>query len=617
MAHDATTDPAEPETPSETAESTEQLHVPVPDERQLTLRAVVVGCLLGGVVAAMNLYLGLKIGWSIGGSLMAAILAYGAFSMLAPALPYTLLEANITQTTCSAAGTMVPAAGLTATIPAMKLLDQDLSTAGLFAWTAAVAYLGVMFAVPLRRQYVIVEKLRFPTGMATANTVVAMFAKAGEAVAKAKVLLYFGVFAFAYITFAYFIPDLESPRMHVWFGGATLTTLATWGFTVYLGPMLVGVGLIIEIRISLSLLAGALVGWGLLGYTAQSQGFAVHPNPMEIQEGGLWGAAGWIMWPGVAIMVGDALVSLALSWRSFAAALRVTGRVATGRQTDDTTHDTAAGTIPNSWWLIGLALASLGTIAVTWTVFGIPPYLSVIAILLSAILSNVAVRATGETDINPVGPLGQVAQGAFGPLTDSMATNIMSAGITGAGASQAADMMQDFKTGSMLGASPRKQMIAQLWGIAAGILAVVPIYLLFDTAWDIGSEKLRAPHALTWKAVAEIMSKGFGAMPEYADVAMLVGVIFGALLPIVRRLWPDLAPYTPSGLAFGIAFLVLPSYSLSMAVGALALALWRQVNRAQCERFVFAVACGLIAGHGLAGLTQAVLKMLNVPTLVT
>ena len=156
-----------------------------------------------------------------------------------------------------------------------------------------------------------------------------------------------------------------------------------------------------------------------------------------------------------------------------------------------------------------MAIGSVATLSCSWVLFGISPFLSILAIALSTVLANVAVRSTGETDINPIGGMGKVTQGVFGALTDSMSTNLMSAGITGAGASQAADMMQDLKTGYMLGASPRAQFIAQLWGILSGVIFAVPVYLLFDAAWDIGGAEsdLGAPAAIAWKAVAEVMSQ--------------------------------------------------------------------------------------------------------------
>ena len=98
------------------AENTEQvegqLYTPQPGERQLTVRAVVAGCLLGGIVTGMNLYLGLKIGWTVGGSLMAAILGFAFFTVINPKEKFTVLECNITQTAGSGAGTMASAGSL-------------------------------------------------------------------------------------------------------------------------------------------------------------------------------------------------------------------------------------------------------------------------------------------------------------------------------------------------------------------------------------------------------------------------------------------------------------------------------------------------------------------------
>ncbi|MBT8493498.1 MAG: OPT/YSL family transporter, partial [Deltaproteobacteria bacterium] len=247
---------------STASEAPEQLHSPEPGERQLTARAIIFGCLLGGLVSAMNISFGLKIGWTVGGSLMAAILGYAAFTIANAAPPGliklllvlqivigtgacaaitlsaglglplvagvtslalvvsvvlawvlwkvypgqpSVLETNITQTTGSAAGTMASAGGLVAPIPAMLMLGYEIPLWGMFAWVASVAFLGVFFAVPLRRQYVDIEKLRFPTGTATANTIVSMFAKGAEAMQKAKVLVWVAIGSGAYALASYFV----------------------------------------------------------------------------------------------------------------------------------------------------------------------------------------------------------------------------------------------------------------------------------------------------------------------------------------------------------------------------------------------------------------------------
>ena len=590
----------------------DQIYQPQENETQLTVRAIVVGCLLGGVVTSMNLYLGLKIGWSIGGSLMAAILGFGVFALIKPKRPYSVLEANITQTAGSGAGTMASAAGLLAPIPAMKMLGHEIPVWGLFAWSVAVAYLGVMFAVPLRRQYVVIEKLRFPTGTATANTILAMFASAGESLKKAKVLMGFGVFSFVYMIAAHFFSPLENPPIHEWMGIPALTVAAVWGFKFAVSPMLMGAGLLIGPRIGISLIVGSILGWAVLGVSVQDAGWAPLENPMRIfdKESGLWGARGWILWTGVAVMVADALVSLALSWRTFITAFKGT-KDALGA---DNENDNSNEMIPNKWWMGGLLVSSIATIVIAYYVFAIPPLLSIVAIFISTILANVAVRSTGETDINPVGGMGKVTQAIFGTMTSSMTSNLMAAGITGAGASQAGDMMHDLKTGHLLGASPKAQFKAQLIGILAGVVFAVPVYLLFDQAYEIGGENspLTAPAAQAWKAVAEVMSKGFDALPMMAEWGMLGGAVLGALFPLIRRFKPSWAAYTPSGLAFGIAFIVDAKYAIAMFIGSMGFVVWKKFRPASFEALVFAVACGLIAGEGLAGITNAILTLLGI-----
>ena len=577
----------------------EQIYEPKPAERQMTARAIVAGCLLGGVVSCMNIYMGLKIGWSFGGSLIAAILGFGLFMALGRSL--SVLECNITQTSGSAAGTMASAAGLLAPVPAMSLLGFEIPLAGLFMWGLSVAYLGVFFAVPLRRQMIEVEKLRFPTGTATAETILAMFAKAREAVDKARALLWAGAAAGAFTLLTYFIPALEMPPPEM-FGVAALVAAGAWGFQLYLGPMLFGAGILIGPRVSASLALGAVFAWGVLGPWVQSSGWA--PGAVMSYTDG---PRGWLLWPGVAIMVSEALTSLALNWRTFVRTFRG-GRILG-------TSEVGEERIPTAWWRNGLAVAALGTIAAAWYLFEIPAHLTVVALVLSFALAAVAVRSTGETDINPVGGMGKVTQLVYGGLAPgSTGTNLMAAAITGAGASQSADMMQDLKTGRLLGASPRRQFIAQLWGIAAGVLFCIPAYLLVTSAYPLGGEQLPAPAAFSWKAMAELLTQGLGALPPNAEVAVAAGAAFGVLLPILRRV-PVLAPYLPSGLAIGIAFIVQAFYSLVIFFGALALVAWQRARPASAKKLSFAVASGLVAGEGLFGMFKAAMTLLEVPTL--
>jgi OPT family oligopeptide transporter len=321
------------------------------------------------------------------------------------------------------------------------------------------------------------------------------------------------------------------------------------------------------------------------------------------------GPRGWLLWPGVALMVSEALASVALSWRTFVDAIRGAVAAIEGDFADDS-HDPQQ--IPNSWWMGGLALGTLLTMAIAYWMFEIPWYLTLVAVALSSVLTVVAVRSAGETDINPVGGMGKVTQLVFGGLAPgAMSTNLMCAAITGAGASQAADMMQDLKTGHMLGASPRNQFFAQLAGILAGVVFVVPAYYLFNEAYEIGGEELPAPAAHAWKAMAELLADGFGALPPHSEKMVLAGAVLGVLFAVLRRVH-SIRNYVPSGLAMGIAFIVPAFNSLSIVIGLAAYLIWKAVSPESAKKYDFAVASGLIAGEGLMGAVNAGLTIAGI-----
>lgn len=636
----------------------ERMYVPTGKETQLTVRAIVAGCLIGSLVSGINLMLGLRIGWTLGGSIIAAILGFALFRALAASgllkTQYSLLEANITQTAGSAAGSMTSAAGLVAAIPALSMMEgaPELGWIELTIWAGAVAYLGVFFAVPLRRQMVVIEKLRFPTGTATAETLSTMFASGEEAMSKARSLLLWMVAAFGIAFVGYFIPELLDP-LHLFdrFSPETLgsvgllvvaipvSLMVAWTFSFSINLVLGAAGILIGPRVGVSLLIGAILSWGIIAPIAVSQGWAAGPwagedglwtsgwlmkfdampETMVAAKGapaefvGLSGARAWLLWPGVAIMVAEALSAVAVNWRS------VLGTFTMFRKGGDgTTVDTAPDQIPTLWWVGGLGISTVLATIAAWFFFDIPWYLTLAAIALSAVLATIAVRSTGETDINPVGGMGKITQIAFAGLAPGAAvTNLMSAAITGAGASQAADMMQDLKTGHLLGASPRRQFIAQLIGIGAGVIVCVPAYMLVTSAYEIGGEGangLPAPAAMAWKGMADLLSTGFSGLPPGALYAVLAGLGLGIALPTIRALLPKdskIRTFIPSGLAIGIAFIVDAKYSVIMFVGAMVLVLWQRLAPDHCKRLAFPVASGIIAGGALFDLILGAPLMLG------
>jgi hypothetical protein len=175
------------------------------DVPQLTLRAILMGSVLGFFLAFTNLYIGLKTGWHLGVAITACILSYSIWTFFVGVgvakTPMSILENNCMQSTASAAGystggTMVSA------IAALLILSatpehpfgKHLPVGVLVGWTVFLAILGVVLAIPMKRNLINQERLKFPSGLAAAVTLQSLYASGSEASRKAKALLISAIF---------------------------------------------------------------------------------------------------------------------------------------------------------------------------------------------------------------------------------------------------------------------------------------------------------------------------------------------------------------------------------------------------------------------------------------
>lgn len=86
--------------------------------------------------------------------------------------------------------------------------------------------------------------------------------------------------------------------------------------------------------------------------------------------------------------------------------------------------------------------------------------------------------------------------------------NLVAGAIAEAGAQQAGDMMQDFKTAHLLGVCPRAQFYAMLMGSAASVFVSVGAYALYTSAFVIPGPEFPAPTAEIWLDMAELVRDG-------------------------------------------------------------------------------------------------------------
>ncbi|HET8733372.1 MAG TPA: OPT/YSL family transporter, partial [Anaeromyxobacteraceae bacterium] len=301
-----------------------------PGVPQLTLRAVAVGMLLGGVMCLSNLYVFFKTGWSMGVTITAALLAFAVFRGLQAVgvvrRPLTALENNALVTVSSGAGYMTGGGNMAAFGALMMVTSVRPDWMPMVGWFAAIAALGVFTAIPIKRQLVNREALAFPTGTATAETLRAIHGDPatsggeGSRQAAALGLSALGAAALTWLRagrvgwMPWNLP--ESFAIPLTLAGRSLRD---WTFVLKSEVVLVGAGALVSFRTGWSILLGGLLTYGVLAPGLLARGL--------IPSAGYKAIVGWTIWPGAAVLVGAGLTTFALDWRSVARSFSGLGRL--------------------------------------------------------------------------------------------------------------------------------------------------------------------------------------------------------------------------------------------------------------------------------------------------
>ena len=585
---------------------------------QLTWRAVAMGSVLGALLSLTNLYIGLKAGWGFGVAITACILSYAIWTALyrmgLARTPMTILENNCMQSTASSAGYSTGGTLISAFAAYMLLNDSTLPLPTMIAWVFFLSVLGVTMAVPMKRQIINLEQLRFPSGIAAAETLRALHAVGDTGMRSARALAWAGALAIGIKFWAdglVLVSGKLAPFMITsWVAALNQRVFgpAWMGRTVMLSwePMFIAAGAITGLHVCWSMLLGSITAWMVFAPVLQHRG---------IIEGSGYGAiVQWTLWGGVACMVTSSLLSFALQWRTALRAFTDLGAMF-GASRSGANDPVAAIEAPASWFIGGQLVGVVGLAWLGHLTLGMPYWQTAVAVLLSFALALVACRVTGETDTTPVGAMGKITQLTFGVLSPGNTNvNLMSANVTAAAASSSADLLTDLKSGYLLGAHPRKQFIAQFAGIFVGTLVTVLSFrLLVPDASVLGSDQFPAPAAQTWRAVALALSHGVRSLGPVKIWSIAIGGLVGIVLAVLPRIFPKhhtsfhhrLAWVSP-GPSTGIRLL----FFLGGVLG------WWVAEKYPkwSEEFTFPVASGWIAGESLMGVTLVIWE--NGPELV-
>ncbi len=589
---------------------------------ELTVRAVLLGCLLGLLMTAANAYLGLYAGMTVSASIPAAVISMGILRGLLRR--GTILENNIVQTIASAGESL--AAGVIFTVPALVITGawDEYRFWPITGIAVFGGMLGVLFMIPLRRALIVEEEeLAYPEGTACAEVL-----RTGES-GGSGVALVFGALAVGAIL------KLLGTGMHLFFESLE------WAIRVgksafYVGsnvsPALIAVGYIVGFNVSALVFLGGAISW-LAGIPLYYQ---LHGYPdsagtvIEIMNE-TWHSE--IRFLGVGAMVVGGIWSIIGVRRGIVRGIE--GALAgyrSGRHGDcreRTDRDMALPAIAVMLLLTAILVSVLYIMLIGSLKFGLVAAVTMlVASFFFVAVASYIVGLVGSSN-SPVSGMtisallfASLLLLAFGMTGHAgIIATLGVAGVVCCATCTAGDTSQDLKTGFLVGASPYKQQWAQVIGVVTSSVVIAPTLWVLHHSYGIGIEVkpgvkfLQAPQANLFARITETLFGAKGSMPwGMVWSGIVVGAVLIVLDEVLRRRGCRFRTYVMP-VAVGI---YLP-WSLSTAIflGGLAAALTRRTagpGRAEgaFHRGVLA-GSGLIAGEAIMGIVLAIVIIAKIP----
>ncbi len=590
---------------------------------ETTLRAIIMGCIGVVVFTFAAAYIGLKAGNVIETAIPIAILAVFFGRMFAR--KNTLLENVIVQSIGAAAGVVV--AGAVFTIPAMYILELDVSFVDIFLACSIGGFLGVLLIVPLRRYFCKDEHGRLPFPEATATTEILCSGEAGGSGGK-TLLTAFGLgFAFDFCIEVFHLWEgrLQTGKELLGTLGANMNEKYRMMLEMEATAALFGLGYIIGIRYAAVICAGSVlanlvlvpmvyfVGSGfdqviapadkVIAQCTAAEIFTAFIRPIGI---GAIAMAGMIS----IIKMGKIIVgSLSLGFKGIFG-----GSKSDAGETPRTDLDISPRNV--------LILELLFVVIMFFVFYYVSDWQLDVALIGTAVTSAlaflftpVAARAIAIVGVNPVSGMTMITliiactiltasglSGKHGMLTVLIIGCAVCPALSTSGA-----FISDLKVGYWLGATPRRQQRWKFLGIVVAALCVGLVIHVLEAGYGfvVSPEHPNPLPAPQGNLMASIVGAIFGG----ADSPWLLYVM-GAAIAVMLEMTALPA------LAFALG-IYLPMY-INLPVLAGGIAAWLLARRGRTPKEKTArknqgilVASGLVAGAAIAGVTSAVLKTID------
>ena len=559
---------------------------------ELTWIALIVGWIIGCVIAVSIGYAALILGFSIEGSELAAILGFGILRGMLRRK--SIIENNIVQTIAS--GVNGASSGMMFSVPAIFLLgfgdkfDPVILTFGCIAG----AFLGIAFIIPLRKHMIDYERLTYPGGVAVAT----ILKSPGAGVRKAIVLV-----VAALVSAAVQFTTIKTGVSN-WNVGALIGLPEYMNGIWYLSLMTIGVGFIAG-RGGIAFIIGGFVAYWFLSpllsvmgaFPLDAAGETINqPGPLRLL----------LYRPlGIGMLIGGAIMGVILASPLIVSAIKSMQKAAQV-ETDASSDEMP---IKLLYFAVGGAAILLCVMAATSAEsvgIGRGIGMALLGTLWIWMAGIILSEAIGRTNWSPLSGMTLVGITLLIVLTQAMGMerdeSIIAALMVGAAMcvamSQATDLMLDLKTGYLVGATPRMQQIGQFAGAWLGPIVVIGVIFILNESHGLGSEKLPAPQAQALASTIDGIMGGDVPTQKYVAGAVLGGILSALMGGLGITV----------GLGFYLPFNIVLTYSL----GTIARELSDRINgKTWSEEVGIPIAAGLIVGEALVGVGDALKIVLS------
>jgi uncharacterized oligopeptide transporter (OPT) family protein len=599
---------------------------------------VVSGILVAAVMGASYPYMVLKLGFGPNVSVVAAFFGFLFLRVLAGAR-YNRWQNNLVEAAGTSASQIAFMCVLLGGFDILRhnrpdLFKMTLTPAESFLWLTAACSLGVLLAVPLRRHFIVDEKLPFVDGMAAAETLIVVDPPRGASLAVKRAAMaaframMIGIAASGLlmlfrddakllpfvpegwdVPWGYHVHIRQFIQDFVLQQDITGVVLANQGVGASYSMLSIGSGMIVGLRINVSMMIGATFAWVVMPIMIASHHIAVHhtatamvatDTPTRTET------LFWVMWPATGMLVIGGLTALALRWRllidTFASLKNAT---------------ISSDELPLGVVGIGVAISAIALCAVQAVLLGMPVWMTLAAIVFSVPLMLVGLRVLGETNWGPISALSNMMQGVFAAIAPgNIAANMVASGTTGTIATSSEAIMQDYRAGDIIGTKPRNLTIMQLIAVPVGAAtvswmypALVKAFGIFDTTDPVThivtKAGLTSPISNKWAGFAQILKDGASALPTSALYALIIFSILGAVLTVLESR-PKLKNWIPSPTGIGIGILVPFNVIFTMFLGGVIGHVWEKRSKASSDIYMVPLASGLIAGEALVAVFASI-----------